>query len=159
MEAIIVAAELDFASATRLFCEMRERRVRPILLIAERMTGESENLLWEKLCRGAHLFALLTPALVKEQRCIVTLQCLVEKHLQHCNASASFFCPVYFQSSKERRWFLPVFFQGWKGLERFSGTDGAWGAWQYCTDELRRTGKLTEPKKEQACPSPSDANF
>lgn len=157
MEAIIVAAEQDFASATQLFREMRERRFRPILLLAERMTGDTVNLAWEKLCRGAYLFALLTPALVEERHCILSLQSLVEKQLQHCSGSTRFFHPVFLQSPEEGRCFLPDFFHGWKGLERYSGTDGGWGEWECCTDRLRQRGKPGED--ERARPSPSEANF
>ena len=153
-----MAAEIDFMSATQLFRLMRERKDRPILLIVERMTGDSGNMVREKLCKGAHLFALLTPALVKEQQCIIGLQYLVEKHLQHCKGSSTFFHPVFFQGPEERHWFLPVFFQGWKGLEWFSGRDGGWGSWDNCM-ELRQTGKPKEQMKEQGCPRQLDGNF
>ena len=126
MEVVVVAAEVDFEDVQELCDEMKVLAsaeggtIAFTVLAADRMSGRTVAEVSAAMMRGAHLFALLTPALVRDKRCILNLQYLVQRHADYSNAFGNFFHPVFYDDRKARRWYLPVYFQGWKGIPWFS---------------------------------------
>lgn len=117
--AVIVAAEADLEYAQ----EIQEWLHAKDKFFPVRVCNAQHARDWELLEReiedGGHLFALFTRNLVRDKKLVLNLISLVRRCMHHLNGFGNFFHPVYFEGSNERH-YLPLFFQGWKGLHWFS---------------------------------------
>lgn len=119
--AVIVAAEGDLEYAREIqetLHVLTKDRFFPVR-VCNAQHAREWGFLEREIKDGGVLFALLTHNLVKDKKLVLNLMSLVKRCMHHSNGFGNFFYPVFFEGSRERH-YLPLFFQGWKGLYWFT---------------------------------------
>lgn len=121
--ATIIAAESDIEYARDMEECLQTLARDGLFHVRMNITNNMTRREWENLEKeikdGTLIFPLFTRNLVKDKKFILNLLFLVRRCMHHSNAFGNFFYPVYFDGQRERQ-FLPLFFQGWRGVSWFS---------------------------------------